>query len=215
MHENLQKALPPHRKVTRNLTDEEMKVLEGRFRGRPLAGVEGAGARPTARRTREVVFGFIESRVLGARFLDLCAGSGAVGIEALSRGASRVTFVDQSAAACRAVRQNLEACCGYDGVIQNDVVTAEAEKFLRAVAGDEALAWDVAFFDPPYAADYAAALELFGGGRVFKRRGGILVVEHPAGKRLPERIGVLRRWRGVRQGDSCVSFYEQKYARPR
>ena len=201
--------------MTKNLTEEEMKVLEGRYSGRPLVAVEGAEARPSARRTRETIFEFVESRVVGARFLDLCAGSGAVGVEALSRGAARVTFVDQSAAAGKAVRQNLETCCGPDAALRHDVVTAEAEKFLRVVVSDEALAWDVAFYDPPYSADYAAVLELFGGGRVFKRRGGVLVVEHLVEKRLPERIGVLRRWRGVRLGDSCVSFYEQKYARPR
>jgi len=215
MRENLHSHRPPHRAVDKNLTEEEMRVLEGRFRGRQLAPVAGAEARPSARRTRETLFEFVESRVVGARFLDLCAGSGAVGIEALSRGASRATFVDQSSAACRAVRQNLETCCGPDTAERQDVVTADAEKFLRAVIGDEALAWDVAFFDPPYSADYAAVLELFGGGRVFKRRGGVLVVEHPAEKRLPERVGVLRRWRGVRLGESCVSFYEQRYARPR
>ena len=201
--------------MIKNPTEEEMKVLEGRFSGRSLAGVEGAEARPSARRTRETVFEFIESRVRGARFLDLCAGSGAVGIEALSRGAARVTFVDQSDAACRAVRQNLENCCGPDAALRHDVATAEAEKFLRAVVGDDALAWDVAFFDPPYSADYAAVLELFGGGRVFKRRGGVLVVEHPSGKRLPESVGALKRWRSVRLNGSSVSFYEQKYARPR
>jgi 16S rRNA (guanine(966)-N(2))-methyltransferase RsmD len=201
--------------MNKNSAEDEMRVLEGRFSGHPLAGVEGAQARPTARRTREAVFEFVESRVRRARFLDLCAGSGAVGIEALSRGAARVTFVDQSAAACRAVRQNLEGCCGRDALSRHDVVTADAEKFLRAVVSDDALAWDVAFYDPPYSADYSAVLELFGGGRVFKRRGGVLVVEHPAAKRLPDRIGVLRRWRSVRLNGSCVSFYEQKYALPR
>ena len=201
--------------MIKNSATEVMKVLGGKFSGRPLACVEGDEARPSARRTRETVFEFIASRVRGGRFLDLCAGSGAVGIEALSRGAARVTFVDQSAAACGAIRRNLESCCGREALSRHDVVTADAAKFLGAVAGDEALAWDVAFFDPPYAADYTAALELFAGGRVFKRRGGVLVVEHPSGKRLPERIGVLRRWRSVRLGDSCVSFYEQKYARPR
>lgn len=201
--------------MNKKSAEEEMRVLEGRFSGRPLAGVESAEARPTARRTRERVFEFVESRVRGARFLDLCAGSGAVGIEALSRGAARVTFVDQSAAACRAVRRNLEGCCGSDAVLRHDVVMTDAEKFLRVVVSDDALAWDVAFYDPPYSADYAAALELFGGGRVFKRRGGVLVVEHPATKRLPERIGVLRRWRSVRLNGSCLSFYEQKYARAR
>ena len=197
------------------MTEEEMKVLEGKFRGRTLVGVGGGEARPSARRTRETVFEYIQSRVVGARFLDLCAGTGAVGIEALSRGAARVTFVDRSADACRAIRQNLVYCCGSDAALHNDVVTADAEKFLRVVVADEALSWDVAFFDPPYATDYTAALDLFGGGRVFKRRGGVLCVEHNFEKRLPERIGVLRRWRGVRLGDSCVSFYEQKYARVR
>jgi 16S rRNA (guanine966-N2)-methyltransferase len=211
----LAKSVSTHRAVINNLTEEEMRVLEGRFSGRPLVAVEGAEARPSARRTRETVFEFVESRVLGARFLDLCAGSGAVGIEALSRGAARVTFVDQSAAACRAVRQNLETCGGPDAALRHDVVTAEADKFLRVVVGDESLAWDLAFFDPPYSADYAPVLELFGGGRVFKRRGGVLVVEHPPDKRMAERVGVLRRWRAIRLGDSCVSFYEQKYARPR
>ena len=192
-----------------------MRVLEGSYGGRPLAAVEGAEVRPSARRTRETVFEFIASRVLGARFLDLCAGSGAVGIEALSRGAAHVTFVDSSQEAIRAVRKNLESCCGFDWGQRADTAVMDAGKFLRAVVSDEALAWDVAFYDPPYLADHAPVLELFGGGRVFKRRGGILVVEHPSGRRLSERIGVLRRWRSVRLNESCVSFYEQRYARPR
>jgi 16S rRNA (guanine(966)-N(2))-methyltransferase RsmD len=190
-----------------------MRVLEGSFRGLALKCTAAEGVRPSARRTREVVFEFIESRVVGARFLDLCAGSGSVGVEALSRGAGHVTFVDRSEDSGQVVAENLEAC-GPDAPRRADIEVADATEFLRAAAAHEEVAWDVAFFDPPYAMDYAPALELFGTGRVFKRKGGILVVEHHAGRKLPESIVVLRRWRGVRQGETCVSFYEQKYRRP-
>ena len=192
------------------LTKEEMRVLDGLFRGRPLKCTAAEGLRPSARRTREVVFEFIESRVVGARFLDLCAGSGSVGVEALSRGAGHVTFVDHSADVCEIVRENLESC-GPAARRRADIELFDATEFLRSAAAAEDEAWDVAFFDPPYSMDYAPALERFGTGRVFKRRGGILVVEHHAGRKLPDSIGVLRRWRGVRQGETCVSFYEQKY----
>lgn len=180
------------------------------FRGRPLRAAATGGVRPSARRTREVVFEFIESRVVGAHFLDLCAGCGSVGIEALSRGARHATFVDRSAEACEIVRANLEACAPV-ARRQADIELFDATEFLRDAAESEERAWDVAFFDPPYAMDYAPALELFGSGRVFKRKGGILVVEHQAARKFPETIGVLRRWRDVRQGETCVSFYEQKY----
>jgi 16S rRNA (guanine966-N2)-methyltransferase len=195
------------------LNSEEMRILEGKFRDRPLRVTEAEGLRPTARRTREVVFEFAGSRVPGARFLDLCAGSGAVGCEALSRGAAQVTFVDSSPEACAVVAANVEAC-GESARRQSEVELVDAEQFLRAAAGDEEQSWDVAFFDPPYAMDYSAVLELFAQGRVFKRRGGVLIVEHHSGRKLPETLGVLRRWRSVRLGDSCVSFYEQKYSRP-
>jgi 16S rRNA (guanine966-N2)-methyltransferase len=203
----------PSRKRDQRLTREEMRVLEGVFRGRPLRAAEAKEVRPSARRTREVVFEFIAPRVVGARFLDLCAGTGSVGVEALSRGAQHVTFVDRSAEACEVVRANLEAC-GPVARQRADIELFDATEFLRDAAAAEDEAWDVAFFDPPYSMDYAPALELFGSGRVFKRKGGILVVEHQAGRKLPDAIGVLRRWRGVRQGDTCVSFYEQKYRRP-
>ena len=152
--------------------------------------------------------------MVGARFLDLCR-PGAVSIEALSRGASLVTFVDGSAGASLAIWENLETYYGRGWGGRAGTAITDAEDFLRAVAGDEHLAWDVAYFDPPYAVDYSAPLELFGEGQVFKRPGGVLVVEHHPAKKLPERVGVLRSWRSVRLGDSCLSFYEQKNARAR
>jgi 16S rRNA (guanine(966)-N(2))-methyltransferase RsmD len=191
-----------------------MRITGGNFRRLNLRGAPAVeGLRPTARRLREILFERLAPRIEGARFLDLCAGSGAVGLEALSRGAAHATFVESSARACDFVAANLKAC-GV-GRAQAEVREEEILSFLRLSAEGEGRRWDVAFYDPPYSADYRAVLELFGGGRVFKRRGGVLVVEHPAQMRLPERVGVLRRWRSVRLNGSCLSFYEQKYARPR
>jgi 16S rRNA (guanine(966)-N(2))-methyltransferase RsmD len=165
--------------------------------------------RPTARRLRETLFDFLGARIIEARFADLCAGSGAVGIEALSRGAAHVTFVEHSARICNFIKLNLERC----GVSphQAEVVRGDAIEFLRHTMTSEIPGWDIAFFDPPYAADYAPVLSFFGAGATLKRRSGVLVVEHHCENRLQDTIGALRRWRIIRQGESCLSFYEQRY----
>ncbi len=170
--------------------------------------------RPTSDRLRETLFNVIAPRVEGARFLDLCAGTGAVGIEALSRGASFVTFVDRVHRVCALVEENLDLC----GVPEEmtEVVKGEAVEFLRRTAkagGDDWRGghgpWDVAFFDPPYAEDYLAVLREF-GEHITKllNGGGILVVEHHHKNALRDAVGHLRRWRILKQGDSALSFYE-------
>ncbi len=157
---------------------------------------------------RETLFGFLGARIVEARFLDLCAGSGAVGIEALSRGAAHVTFVEHSARICSFIELNLERC--EISPVQAEVVRGDAIEFLRHTMTHENLMWDIAFFDPPYAADYAPVLSFFGTGATLKRKSGVLVVEHHCENRLQETVGVLRRWRLIRQGESCLSFYEQR-----
>lgn len=166
------------------------------------------GLRPTARRLREILFERLASRIEGARFLDLCAGSGAVGLEALSRGAAHVTFVESSARACDFIRANLKAC----GVARAraEVLEEEVLNFLRREAEDEERRWDLAFYDPPYSSDYGPVLSLLGAGAALEPRRGALVVEHHCEKRPGETQGVLRRWRLVRQGESCLSFYERR-----
>jgi len=161
--------------------------------------------RPTARRLRETLFELLGARVAGARFLDLCAGSGAVGIEALSRGATHVTFVDRSAKACSLIAENL-ARCGV-GEDQAEVWTGDALQFLRCA---RAQPWEIVFFDPPYAADYEPVLTIFGTAPLVRKRLGVLVAEHHREHALKEREGRLRRWRMVRQGESCLSFYEYR-----
>ncbi|HEU4595826.1 MAG TPA: 16S rRNA (guanine(966)-N(2))-methyltransferase RsmD [Pyrinomonadaceae bacterium] len=186
-----------------------MKITGGKFRRLNLRGAPALeGLRPTVRRLREILFERLASRIEGARFLDLCAGSGAVGLEALSRGAAHVTFVESAARACDFIAANLKAC----GVAraQGEVREEEVLNFLRLSTADEGRRWDIAFYDPPYSNDYEPVLEIFGAGAALEPRRGVLVVEHHCEKRLAETRGVLRRWRVVRQGESCLSFYERR-----
>ena len=186
-----------------------MRITGGKFRRMNLRGAPAVeGLRPTARRLREILFERLGARVAGARFLDLCAGSGAVGLEALSRGAVHVTFVEASARACDFVSANLKAC-GV-GRAQAEVREEDVLSFLLRAAEGEGRRWDLAFYDPPYSSDYGPALSLFGAGAALEPRRGALVVEHHCEKRLGETLGVLRRWRLVRQGESCLSFYERR-----
>jgi 16S rRNA (guanine(966)-N(2))-methyltransferase RsmD len=191
-----------------------MRIITGLYRGRILKSPPSMQIRPTSDRLRETLFNVLAPRIVDARFLDLCAGSGAVGIEALSRGAEFVTFVDRSRKMCGLVESNLDLC----GVPEEktEVVMSEAAEYLRrtiAGGGEDwrgGTAWDIAFFDPPYAIDYAPTLDAFGQHTgALLRDEGILVVEHHHKNNLRDDIGNLRRWRILKQGDSALSFYEQ------
>ena len=191
-----------------------MRVIAGQFRGRVLKSPPSMQVRPTSDRLRETLFNVIAPRLGGARFLDLCAGTGAVGIEALSRGASFVTFVDRVHRICGLVEANLDLC----GVPEEltEVVKGDAAEFLRRTVrggGDDWRGghgpWDIVYFDPPYAGDYLAVLELFGEhAGALLAPDGLLIVEHHHKNGLKDSVGQLRRWRILTQGDSALSFYE-------
>ena len=172
--------------------------------------------RPTSDRLRETLFNVIAPRIVGARFLDLCAGSGAVGIEALSRGAAHATFVDESREMCMLTKSNLELCRIEEN--EREVLQVEAFAFLQRVTtqargaaspGNQTAPWDIVFFDPPYAIDYDPVLEIFGkqAGKLLTEN-GLLIVEHHHKKELPEQTGALSRYRVLKHGDSSLSFYE-------
>ena len=178
-----------------------MRVIAGAFKGRNLKSPPSLQVRPTSDRLRETLFNVIAGRVPDARFLDLCAGSGAVGIEALSRGAAHATFVDRSRRSCQLIESNLDLCRVPEE--QRDIYCSEVSEFVRQW---DAVRWDLVFFDPPYKADYFRILELLGSGKILEP-GGLLVAEHHHKTELPESVGNLSRTRILKQGDSSLSFY--------
>ena len=174
-----------------------MRIIAGAYKGRNLKSPPSMQVRPTSDRLRETLFNIIAPRIEGVRFLDLCAGSGAVGIEALSRGAEHVTFVDRSRRSCQLIESNVALCRIPEE--QYEIYQTTAEDFLRQ---EKAFAWDIVFFDPPYKEDYLRTLDLLGNF------GGLLIVEHHHKNSLPDTMGTLVRTRVLKQGDSSLSFYE-------
>ncbi len=184
----------------------DMQVTDGKHRGKYLKSTTSAKVRPTARRIREVMFRILFRRVRAGRFLDLCAGSGTVGIEAISRGALLGTFVERSAQMCGYIKKNLEACGIKEG--HGEIHEIEVVPFLKRMEKRRRF-WDVAYFDPPYDSNYDEVLAYFGRGAALKPH-GVLVIEHHAEMFFPETFGVMKRWRVVVQGDTALSFYEKK-----
>lgn len=180
-----------------------MRVIGGKYRGRRLKTARGLAVRPTSDRLRETLFNILAPRIKGGSLLDLCAGSGAVGIEALSRGASAVTFVERSRRACSAIRENLEA---VGAAAEASIVNRDAVAALRqlAAAGDR---YDVVFFDPPYeSAIYSQVMRELGRGELLVPD-GVVVVEHRTKRPTEREYGRLQMFRGVKQGDSSLAFY--------
>ena len=184
----------------------DMQVTEGKHRGKYLQSTPSPKVRPTARRIREIMFKILYRRIRARRFLDLCAGAGTVGIEAMSRGALLGTFVERSAKMCSYIKKNMEACGIKDG--HGEVCEMEVVPFLKKMLKRKR-SWDVVYFDPPYDMDYDEALSYFARGAAVAP-GGMLVIEHHAEMFFPEKIGALKRWRVVTQGETALSFYEKK-----
>jgi len=183
-----------------------LRIISGKFRGRKLKSPPRLGTRPTSDRLRETLFNVLAPRIAGARFLDLCAGSGAVGIEALSRGAAHATFVDQSRKMYALIEHNLQTLKIHDQ--EFEVISSEAAKFLGRCEQKGSQPFDIIFFDPPYAADYETVLNYVGeNAATLLNEDGLMVVEHDKKRELVTEFGELERYRLLKQGDSCLSFY--------
>jgi len=178
-----------------------MRIISGKFKSRRLKSTPPPGIRPTSDKLRETLFNILSVRVAGAAFLDGCAGVGAVGIEAISRGASFVHFLDQSRKACQFIRENLKS-------LEIDEGFKVMEMDLRKALNNLNIAFDIAFIDPPYDREdlYEAVLERFGSS-AWLTPGGILVLEHSRRKVLPDSSGTLRKIRSLVQGDAALAFY--------
>lgn len=184
-----------------------MRVIAGKYRSRPLHSLRGMDLRPTADRLRETLFDILTAgnpaALEGTVWMDLYAGTGTVGIEALSRGAKMVYFVDSSRRAVALVEQNLHSLkieAGFQ-ILQKDVVPA-----LRRL-GTEVIA-DFVFLDPPYSLEeqYRQALESIAQSRLL-RAGSIVIAEHRKKFDPGAEFAPLRRYRKLEQGDATLSFY--------
>ena len=177
-----------------------MRVIAGRYKGRRLTAPTWDGLRPTSDKLRETLFNILAPRIHGARVLDGYAGTGAVGLEALSRGAAHVTFVESDRRAVALIEANL-AACGVDAdyTIENrDLIAA-----MRQAAG---AAFDVVWLDPPYdITDVSGALDA--ASRMLAP-GGLLVLER-ATRREPDAPASLQRVRDVKSGDSTLTFFNR------
>ena len=183
-----------------------MRVIAGHYRSRALSAPAGWDTRPTSDRLRETLFNVLAPRIEGAVFIDLYAGSGAVGIEAISRGAREVIFVEQAQPAIKAIRANLAALGIREGYVLEPRGVAESLKRLTSAAR----AANILFLDPPYnrAAEYDLALGFLGGHcRPLLAPGAAVVAEHSKSSNLGERYGELFRYRVLKQGDAALSFY--------
>ncbi|MFB3776997.1 MAG: 16S rRNA (guanine(966)-N(2))-methyltransferase RsmD [Bryobacteraceae bacterium] len=173
-----------------------MRVIGGEWRSRRLKALPGNAMRPTPDRLREALFNVLAPRLEGCTFLDAYAGSGAVGIEALSRGAARVVFLERHRPAALLIEQNLDSLGARNRAV---VVCAPALKHLERVAAD------IVFLDPPYdlEREYRQALALLGAIPP-----QLVIVQHDVRLELNEAYGTLARTRVLRQGDNVLTFFE-------
>jgi 16S rRNA (guanine966-N2)-methyltransferase len=159
------------------MASNEVRIIGGLWKGRKLRFPDVPGLRPTLGRVRETLFNWLGTGIRGARCLDLFAGSGALGFEALSRGAASVTFVERNRKAAAALRANIETL----GADSAEVVARSAETYLAAARDRK---WDVVFFDPPFSDDRALAL-LEAVRASLLAPEGLIYVERPRRSPLP------------------------------
>ena len=213
-----------------------VRIIAGTFRSRPLQAPPGLATRPSSDRLRETLFNVLAPRIAGAFFLDLYAGSGAVGLEALSRGAEHVVFVERAPAALKVLRANIESLNIKAGF---SLQAGSVRESLRRLA-KQSRAFDVVFLDPPYDApdEYEATLRALGGVETSPRsphardlrptnkglsvgespdlghpfsiltEGAVVIAEHRRKEQLDDQYGALGRTRLLEQGDAALSFYE-------
>lgn len=200
------KPVEPWKNVIKPKIVSDMQVTDGKHAGKYLQSTTSPKVRPTMRKLRETMLKIVLRRIRGGRFLDLCAGSGAVGFEAISRGALLGTFVERSAKMCGFIKKNMETLGIKEG--HAEIFEIEVLPFLKQMA-KRRRHWDVVFLDPPYDANYDEILKFFSRGICVKPN-GMLVIEHHAEMFFPEKLGVMTRWRVIIEGDSALSFYERK-----
>ena len=185
-----------------------MRIIAGKFRSRQLKSIKGMALRPTSDKLRETLFNVLGGLVLDARFMDLFAGTGAVGIEALSRGASEAIFVERHPPTAALIKKNLESLDIRSGA---RVVASDGLKALERLATETHVpnaGIDILFLDPPYVEkeQYKTVLAFLGDANLLAEN-AVVIAEHQRSLDLAETFGKLERVRVLRQGDAALTFY--------
>lgn len=179
-----------------------MRVISGTARGMRLQTPKGLSTRPTTDRVKESMFNIISFRIRESRVLDIFAGSGALGIEALSRGADSCTFVDSSRESICVINENLQKARLDD---RADVISSKVESALSRMSGEK---FDMIFMDPPYCKGFIEPVLLFIVDNNILDADGIVVVEHDSNDKTPESIKTLVKSDERTYGGTTISFYE-------
>jgi 16S rRNA (guanine(966)-N(2))-methyltransferase RsmD len=188
----------------------ELRVIGGQYRSRPLRALPGMDTRPTSDRLRETLFNVVAAgrpdALADTVWLDIFAGTGAVGIEALSRGARTAYFIESSRRAAAVIRENLQSLNIREGF---EILEREASQALRLL-DSEAVACDFCFLDPPYrmCEAYEETLGFLSQSRLLTA-GSTVIAEHDKHFDPGERFGALQRFRTLKQGDAVLSFYRR------
>lgn len=186
-----------------------MRVIAGALKGRRLKGPDWDGLRPTSDKLRETLFNLLAPRIAGARLADVYAGTGAAGIEALSRGAGAVTFIDHDHRAKTLIVENLQHCGVATGYT---VVQTDARRALESL--DPGRPFDIVLLDPPYRIGLAELAGVLAAAGERLADHGVVVLEHARRQPAPDAAGRLTRVRHVTSGDSALTFYEAKSCPP-
>ena len=176
-----------------------MRITGGIGKGRKLRVPTGDEVRPTSDKVKQALFNILGDLVTGAVFLDLYAGAGSVGLEALSRGADRAVFVDSSRESLQAIKVNIDQL-GFNDRAQ--IVDSKARAYLGRKSGP----FDLVFMDPPYADELQPLLDLIGKAGILKPD-AVVIAEHVKKQSSPERAGMLTLYRVARYGDTVLAFY--------
>ena len=182
-----------------------MRIIGGSAKGKTLRSLRGRALRPTADRVREALFSSLGEHVWQARFLDLYAGAGTVGLEALSRGASEATFVESHRPAGDAIGENARRC-GFEARVR--VIIAPVARGLARLR-KEGATFELIFLDPPYErGEVAATMARMAQWPQMVAEGGLVICEHSRHEEVGERIGALERMKRMRYGETVVDFYQ-------
>jgi len=181
-----------------------MRIIAGHFRGRRLKAPPGPRVRPTSDSLRETLFNVLGGSVEGARVLDAFAGTGALGLEALSRGAREATFVERDSVALRVLEQNIKTCGAEDACV---IIRGDFSIVLT-----RRQAFDLVLLDPPYEIEMERIADIVAGAATLVTPLGTVVLEHSRRRPSPEQAGPLRRTRVLTARDSALSWYAPESA---